>query len=71
MESIGKYWIPIFNILEDQCEVTLANPKFVRSIPRKKQILKIPSGLQICINPDWSQVVLFLLFTINEISSSF
>ncbi len=36
MESIGKYWIPIFNILEDQCEVTLANPKFVRSIPRKK-----------------------------------
>ena len=27
MESTGKYWIPIYNILEDSCNITLANPK--------------------------------------------
>jgi transposase len=36
MESTGKYWIPIFNVLENSCKVTLANPKFVRNIPGKK-----------------------------------
>lgn len=36
MESTGKYWIPIFNVLEDSCRITLANPKFVRAIPGKK-----------------------------------
>jgi hypothetical protein len=32
----GKYWIPIFNVLENSCKVTLANPKFVGNIPGKK-----------------------------------
>ena len=27
MESTGKYWIPVFNILEKTCWVTLAHPK--------------------------------------------
>lgn len=36
MESTGKYWIPIFNILEDSCNITLANPKYVRVIKGKK-----------------------------------
>jgi transposase len=36
MESTGKYWIPIYNILEDSCNITLANPKYVRNIPGKK-----------------------------------
>jgi len=36
MESTGKYWIPIFNILEDTCKVVIAHPKYVRSIPGKK-----------------------------------
>lgn len=36
MESTGKYWIPIFNILEDSCSITLANPKYVKNIPGKK-----------------------------------
>lgn len=36
MESTGKYWIPIFNILESTCRVTLANPKFIKNIPGKK-----------------------------------
>jgi len=36
MESTGKYWIPVFNILEETCKITLANPKFIKNIPGKK-----------------------------------
>ena len=28
MESTGKYWIPIFNILEDEINVRLTHPKY-------------------------------------------
>lgn len=30
MESSGKYWIPVFNILEKTCFVTLAHPKYTK-----------------------------------------
>ena len=30
MESTGKYWIPVFNILETSCFVTLAHPKYTK-----------------------------------------
>jgi len=30
MESSGKYWIPVFNILEQTCLVTLAHPKYTK-----------------------------------------
>ncbi|WP_368654095.1 IS110 family transposase [Ornithinibacillus sp. 4-3] len=36
MESTGKYWIPVFNILEDSCDITLAHPKYVKAIRGKK-----------------------------------
>jgi transposase len=36
MESTGKYWIPVFNILEDTCQVTLAHPKYLKAIRGKK-----------------------------------
>lgn len=36
MESTGKYWIPIFNVLEKSCHVVVANPKYVRAIKGKK-----------------------------------
>lgn len=36
MESTGKYWIPVFNVLEDSCNITLAHPKYVRAIRGKK-----------------------------------
>ena len=36
LESTGKYWIPIFNILEDSCHVVVANPKYVRAIKGQK-----------------------------------
>lgn len=36
MESTGKYWIPVFNVLEDSCHVVVANPKYVRTIKGQK-----------------------------------
>ena len=30
MESSGKYWIPVFNVLEKTCSVTLAHPKHTK-----------------------------------------
>lgn len=36
MESTGKYWIPVFNILEEQTNVCLAHPKYVKAIRGKK-----------------------------------
>jgi transposase len=36
MESTGKYWIPIFNVLESECRVFVANPKYVRGIRGNK-----------------------------------
>lgn len=36
MESTGKYWIPVFNILETKCNCVITHPKYVRSIPGKK-----------------------------------
>lgn len=36
MESTGKYWIPIYNILESSCNIVLAHPKYVKSIRGKK-----------------------------------
>ena len=36
MESTGKYWIPIYNILEPACKIVLAHPKYVKAIHGKK-----------------------------------
>ena len=36
MESTGKYWIPIYNILEPTCKNVLAHPKYVKAIHGKK-----------------------------------
>ena len=36
MESTGKYWIPVYNILEPTCKVVLAHPKYVKAIRGKK-----------------------------------
>lgn len=36
MESTGKYWIPIFNVLEEKCKCIVCHPKYVRSVPGKK-----------------------------------
>lgn len=36
MESTGKYWIPVFNVLETECRVILAHPKYLKAIKGKK-----------------------------------
>jgi transposase len=36
MESTGKYWIPVYNILEPACKIVLAHPKYVKAIRGKK-----------------------------------
>ena len=36
MESTGKYWIPIFNILEDKFNIVIANPKYIKAVKGKK-----------------------------------
>lgn len=36
MESTGKYWIPVYNILENDCSIVLAHPKYVKAIHGKK-----------------------------------
>lgn len=36
MEPTGKYWIPIYNILEPTCNTVLAHPKYVKVFRGKK-----------------------------------
>ena len=36
MESTGKYWFPIHNILEETCNIVVSHPKFVKAIKGKK-----------------------------------
>lgn len=36
MESTGKYWIPVFNLLEYDINVTIANPKWVKAVKGNK-----------------------------------
>ena len=36
MESTSKYWIPVYNILESDCSIVLAHPKYVKAIRGKK-----------------------------------
>lgn len=41
MESTGKYWVPVFNILEEcGLHITIANPKWVKAIKGNKDDTK-------------------------------
>lgn len=40
MESTGKYWFPIWNYLEQDFDLCIANPKYTRAISGKKTDLK-------------------------------
>lgn len=40
MESTGKYWVPVFNLLEDCINVTIANPKWVKAVKGNKDDAK-------------------------------
>ena len=36
MESTGTYWIPVFNVLEDEINVHIVHPKYTKAIKGKK-----------------------------------
>ena len=36
MESTGKYWVPVWNVLEGFVRVVIANPKWVSAIKGNK-----------------------------------
>ncbi|KJR99911.1 MAG: transposase [Peptococcaceae bacterium BRH_c4a] len=40
MESTGKYYVPIYNLLEDSIRVTVANPKWVAAVKGNKDDVK-------------------------------
>ncbi|MDF2803494.1 MAG: Mobile element protein [Anaerocolumna sp.] len=40
MESTGKYWVPVFNLLEEDINVTIANPKWVKAVKGNKDDAK-------------------------------
>jgi transposase len=40
MESTGKYWVPVFNLLEDEINVIIANPKWVKAVKGNKDDTK-------------------------------
>lgn len=40
MESTGKYRCPVFNLLEDQINVTIDNPKLVKTVKGNKDDTK-------------------------------
>jgi transposase len=40
MESTGKYYVPIYNLLEDSIHVTIANPKWVAAVKGNKDDIK-------------------------------
>jgi len=40
MESTGKYYIPVFNLLEDSIRVTVASPKWVAAVKGNKDDVK-------------------------------
>lgn len=67
MESIGKYWIPIYNILESTCNIVLAHPKYVKAIKGKKPDRRTQNGLPIFLSMILFLVALFHL----QISDNF
>ena len=40
MESTGSYWRPVFNLLEEQCEVLVVNAYHAKAVPGRKTDVK-------------------------------
>ncbi len=40
MESTGKYWVPVWNVLEGEIHVVIANPKWVSAVKGNKDDTK-------------------------------
>lgn len=54
MESTGKYWIPVFNVLEkNNIFVTLSHPNIPSLKKATRRIARMPSGSVIYICVEW------------------
>lgn len=64
MESTGKYWIPVFNVLEkNNIWVTLSRPKYTKPKKATRRIARMPSGFVIYICLEWLNRPLYHLLT--------
>lgn len=63
MESTGKYWIPIYNVLEKDCNIVLAHPKYVKAIRGKKTDKKDAKWIADLFKHDllWSSIFVTLM----------
>ena len=61
MESTGKYWIPVYNVLENDCTIVLAHPKYVKAIRGKKTDKKDAKWIADLFKHDLVAVALCLL----------
>ena len=49
MESAGKYWIPVFNVLEKTCNVVPHTPSTQNLKKVTRLIVKMPNGSATCL----------------------
>jgi len=49
MESTSIYWMPIYHILDDDFEVSVANPYFIRQLPGRKTDKKDAAWIAECL----------------------
>lgn len=61
MESTGKYWIPVYNILETDCKIVLAHPKYSKQSVERKPTKRMLNGLPTSSSTTWFPGALFLL----------
>ena len=66
MESTGKYWIPVFNLLEDSINVFLVHPKYVKAITGKKTDTKDSVWIADIFKHDISFFLTILVMTLSE-----
>ena len=48
MESTSSYWRPVYNLLEGQFELLVANAYHIKTVPGRKTDVKDASGLPTC-----------------------
>ena len=53
MESTGNYWRPIWNLLEGQVRLVLANARAIKQVPGRKTDVKDAEWLADCCGMGW------------------
>ena len=53
MESTGKYWFPVHNILEESCHVVVSHPKFVKA-EEVEYVRYLATGAEVPISNSWT-----------------